>query len=82
MATFNAVFTPNDDDSTTLERAVEYYYDLSITGTAQYIQRVYSSGLSAWCYYTQAAINPTPLAGETTPNWTGAITVHQVLSII
>jgi hypothetical protein len=47
-----------------------------------YVQRVYSSGLSAWCYYTQSVINPTPASVDTTPNWTGSITAHEVLTII
>lgn len=47
--------------------------------TTYYIQRVYSSGLSQWCMYTQTSENPTPLSGDTNPNWTGSITAHQVL---
>lgn len=43
-----------------------------------YAQRVFSSGLNAWCYYN-GALNATPLSSETTPNWTGAITAWQVL---
>lgn len=50
--------------------------------TLRYVQRVYSSGLSAWCYYTQSVINPTPASVDTTPNWTGSITAHEVLTII
>jgi len=44
-----------------------------------YGQRVWSSGLNDWCYYEQTAVNPTPLSGETTPNWTGSISNHEVL---
>lgn len=44
-----------------------------------YVQRVWSSGLSAWCYYTQTAINASPASTDTTPNWTGAISGHEVL---
>jgi len=34
-----------------------------------YMQRVYDT-TAGWCHYTTIAINPTPLAGDTTPNHT------------
>lgn len=46
--------------------------------TETYAQRVFSSGLGVWCYYT-GAIDATPASGDTTPNWTGSITAWQVL---
>ena len=49
-------------------------------GGVTYPQRVYSSGLAAWCYYVQTSINPTPASVDTTPNWTGSITAHEVLA--
>ena len=49
--------------------------------TVNYVQRVFSSGLGVWCYYTQTSINPTPSSGDTTPNWTGAITAFELLAI-
>jgi len=45
-----------------------------------YAQRVWSSGLGAWCYYVQTTVNSAPLATETTPNWAGAISGHEVLA--
>ncbi len=33
------------------------------------VQRIFDTG-AGWCHYTQATFNPTPLAGETTPNHT------------
>jgi len=51
-------------------------------GGVSYVQRVYGSGNAAWCYYTQTSINPTPATGDTTPNWTGSITAHEVLAVI
>lgn len=50
------------------------------TPAVNYVQRVYSSGLAVWCYYTKTSVDPTPASGETTPNWTGSITAHQVLA--
>ena len=46
-----------------------------------YYQRVFSSGLNAWCYYTtQNAINTTPLAAATSPNWTGSIAAYELIT--
>lgn len=53
------------------------FYGISVP--TSYVQRVYSSGLSA---YTKTSIDPTPLTTDTTPNWTGSITAHQVLAVI
>jgi hypothetical protein len=46
-----------------------------------FAQRVWSSGWGAWCYYVKPVVDPAPLAIETTPNWTGAISGHEVLGI-
>ena len=47
-----------------------------------YFQRVYSSGLSSWCYYsTNGTINTTPASTATSPNWTGSISNHQIVTI-
>lgn len=46
---------------------------------ATYAQRVWSTGLAAWCYFT-GALNPTPAPGDTTPNWTGSATDYNVIS--
>lgn len=68
---------------------VGYYTENPATGiyfnpftAATYYQRVYSSGLSQWCYYsTIGTIDTTPATTDTSPNWTGSISNHQVLSI-
>jgi hypothetical protein len=44
-----------------------------------YHQRVKSS-LLGWCYYTKTIIDASPLSAETTPNWTGTISLHSVLA--
>lgn len=50
-------------------------------GGAYYYQRVYSSGLNAWCYYTtQNGTDPSPLSAQTTPNWTGSITGYELIT--
>ena len=48
----------------------------------KYIQRVYDAGTEGWCYYTKTTIDATPDASETTPNYTGAISLHSVVQIL
>ena len=50
--------------------------------TVKYFQRVYDDGTAGYCYYTKTAIDPTPSSGETTPNYTGAISDHSVVRIL
>ena len=76
MADFAALTADANYIGELLPTAATYY---SMTN---YVQRVYSSGLSAWCYYTKTSIDPTPLSTDTTPNWTGSITAFQVLAVI
>jgi hypothetical protein len=47
--------------------------------TVYYFQRVWDAGLGQYCYYTKTVIDPAPLAAETTPNYTGAISAHSVV---
>lgn len=50
--------------------------------TIQYRQRLWDAGSGGrWVYYEKSAIDPAPLSGETSPNYTGAISAHSVLSI-
>jgi hypothetical protein len=49
--------------------------------TVSIYQRVYSTGLSQWCYYVTAdEPNASPAPTLTSPNWTGSISNHQVLA--
>jgi len=50
--------------------------------TIKYYQRVYDAGLSVYCYYTKTSIDATPSSGETSPNYTGAISDHSVVKIL
>lgn len=50
--------------------------------TVKYFQRVYDDGTAGYCYYTKTTIDPTPSSGETTPNYTGAISDHSVVRIL
>jgi hypothetical protein len=50
--------------------------------TVKYFQRVYDDGTAGYCYYTKTSIDPTPSAGETTPNYTGTISDHSVVKIL
>jgi len=68
--------------TTTSEGAVTLFNPFPQVGGVSYVQRVYGSGNAAWCYYTQTTINPTPASVDTTPNWTGSITAHEVLAVI
>jgi hypothetical protein len=52
------------------------------TLTVKYYQRVYDAGTAGWCYYTGSAIDATPDSGDTTPNYTGAISAHSVVKIL
>lgn len=56
--------------------------NLRIPGETQYIQRVWDSGLATWCYYTLPFINAAPLAADTMPNYTGAISHHSVVQVL
>lgn len=42
-------------------------------------QRVYDS-TAGWCYYTKPVDDAAPSAGETNPNHTGNLSVHQVIN--
>lgn len=45
-------------------------------------QKVWDTGGGGrWCYYSLATINPTPLAAQTTPNWSGAISNSIVVGV-
>lgn len=46
-----------------------------------YLQRVWDTGTAGWCYYTKSIIDPSPLSGETSPNWTGSISSHSVVEV-
>ena len=52
------------------------------TLTVKYFQRVYDDGTAGYCYYTKTSIDATPSSGETSPNYTGAISDHSVVKIL
>lgn len=49
--------------------------------THQYFQRVWDAGTAGYCYYLKTIIDPAPLAAETTPNYTGAISAHSIIDV-
>lgn len=63
-------------------------FDKTVTNTVieeltiKYFQRVYDDGTEGYCYYTKTEIDPTPSAGETTPNYTGTISDHSIVKIL
>lgn len=87
MADFNASYftqpgvysyTQNPSEATYLAPST-----VTVAANIRYFQRVYSSGLLAWCYYsTLNAVNQTPLSAATTPNWTGSISSFQVVQAV
>lgn len=49
----------------------------------RYYQRVFSSGLGVWCYYsTLNGIDPSPVSSATSPNWTGSIAGYQLITTV
>jgi len=44
-----------------------------------YAQRVWSTGLGAWCSWI-GPIDSSPTPAMTTPNWTGSITSYECVS--
>jgi hypothetical protein len=50
-----------------------------VSAIAYHDQKVWDTGTAGWCYYTKTTVDPTPDAGETTPNYTGAISSHVVI---
>jgi hypothetical protein len=46
-----------------------------------YVQRLWDDGTAGWVYYTKSAVDPTPTAPETDPNYTGAISSHSIVAI-
>lgn len=49
--------------------------------SVQYFQRVWDAGTAGYCYYSKTFIDPTPLASETSPNYTGAISAHSIVDV-
>ncbi len=77
-ALYNAVVNP---------APATYFAPALVTVTkianVRYYQRVFSSGLSAWCYYsTLNTVDPSPASGATSPTWTGSISLPQVLTTV
>ncbi len=50
--------------------------------TTYYRQRVWDAGAGGrWCYYEKTVIDASPDAGETSPNYVGAISAHSVVAV-
>jgi hypothetical protein len=89
MANFAATYYEGGDLlSTTQSPMPAVYYAPSVANNyvytkVRYWQRVFSSGLSAWCYYsTLNGVNTSPASSATTPNWTGSISNFQVVQAV
>lgn len=46
-----------------------------------YVQRLWDTGTGGWVYYTKV-VDPAPLASETTPNYTGATSLHSIVAVL
>lgn len=84
MANFNATYLTSPNEELLVQSPAEAIYlapsSVTVSANIRYYQRVYSSGLSAWCYYnTLNAVNPAPASSATTPNWTGSIAGFEVV---
>lgn len=84
MADFNGTYLDSPPIYQATQSPTEATYlspsTVTVAANVRYFQRVYSSGLSTWCYYsTLNAVNPSPLSTATTPNWTGSISNPQVV---
>ena len=51
----------------------------SAVAAVSYLQRVWDSGGTTWCYYTKLFVDPSPAPGETTPPYTGSISAHSIV---
>lgn len=58
----------------------EVTVDPATAPTVYYGQAVWDTGTGGWCYYELTTITASPLSGQTTPNWTGTISNHIILS--
>jgi len=71
-------YTQNPSDATYIATSSP-----SASAGVRYFQRVFSSGLNDWCYYsTLNAVDPAPLSSATTTNWTGSISNPQVVQAV
>ena len=87
MADFNATFLDSPSIYQATQSPVDATYlspsTVTVAANIRYYQRVLSSGLSAWCYYsTLNALDPSPLSTATSPNWTGSISDPQVVAAV
>jgi hypothetical protein len=85
MADFNADFRSGGSQLLLIQNpvAADYYSSASFTVAAniRYYQRVFDTGTGGWCYYsTLNILNSSPASAATSPNWTGTISNHQVLT--
>ena len=87
MADFNASYSTTPGVSSYVQNPSEAAYlapsTVTVAANIRYFQRVFSSGLSAWCYYsTLNGVNTSPASSATTPNWTGSISNFQVVQAV
>ena len=64
-----------------VKTALDYQSSVKQVLTLNYFQRVYDAGRGVFCYYTKTQIDASPSGGDTTPNYTGAISNHSVIKI-
>lgn len=87
MADFNSTYLNTNELSLFSQSPADALYvapsSVTVTGNVRYYQRVYSTGLGQWCYYsTVNALNPNPDPAITSPSWTGSISSSQVIATV
>ncbi len=85
MANFNSTYLGASELNLFAQSPSEAMYiapsSVTVSANFRYYQRVYSSGLGVWCYYsTVNAPNANPDPSTTSPNWTGTISDAQVVA--
>jgi len=87
---FVTVSEPMEWTELTEDFAAERVYFDAIEGTSldgvtaptvMYTQRVWDTVNLTWCYFESETIDPTPQPTDTTPNHSGSITSHNIVSV-
>ena len=70
--------------TTTKEAGYPWDGDGAVEVVRNYAQRIWDITASCWVYYTQTAINPTPLTADTVPTHSGSLRAasHEVLFVV
>lgn len=87
MADYSSTYLGSGELSLFVQSPADALYivpsSVIVSESVLYYQRVYSTGLNQWCYYsTVNALNPNPDPAITSPSWTGSINSSQVIAAV